>query len=223
MAERLGIQTGEELIAVIDVDETLYTNPPYTRFRSQQELEEAARILDVDLATVTAMITTKHEELRCTLDREVTRTETVCALGITSAAWDEVRYRTWQPEQWLSSDPGLCEAVRTFQLQTGMKVCFATNAPGEKGRKTLQVLGFSEDSFLYFCPENLGCLKPDFQFFSRIAEKLEVLPIQCLAIGDRQMSDIDPAIAAGFSCGFVVQGRDDFLGVLSTLTGRRES
>lgn len=223
MARLIGSSNGRISCVVSDIDETLYTNREYTFFRGQRELEEAARVLRVSVHTVKEMIGVKAVELRDTLGREVTRTETVSALGISGSEWEEIRYQTWQPKMWLRPDPELCQAVETFQRESGIRVCFATNAPGEKGTETLEVLGFSKESFSFFCPESLGCLKPDFQFFSRIARELEVDPNLCAAIGDRQMSDVAPALKAGFSCGFVVQGRDDFLSVLFELKLRERS
>lgn len=223
MARLIGSSNGRISYVVSDIDETLYTNREYTFFRGQRELEGAVKVLRVSMHTVREMIGIKAAELRDVLGREVTRTETVSALGIPGSEWEEIRYQTWQPKMWLRPDPELCQAVETFQRESGIKVCFATNAPGQKGAETLEVLGFPKDSFPFFCPETLGYLKPDLQFFLRIAQELEVAPDLCTAIGDRQMSDVDPALKAGFSCGFVVQGRDDFLSVLFELKLRERS
>lgn len=225
MAECFGFLSGKEIVVVVDIDETIYTEPAYTSFRQVGELKEIALILGLrGISQSREVVVAKRHKLEQQYGREITLTETVYALGITHKEWDRVRNLLWQPENWLRTDIDLCRALDAFRAAGTMSLCFASNAPLEKARQTLRALGIrTKKSIKVFAPENLGCSKPDPLFFLRIAEKLRTPPAQCIAIGDRKMSDVDPAIAAGFSCGFVVQGQDDFIGVLHKIAGRRES
>lgn len=223
MAERMKIWDGSPVWVVCDIDSTLYTNPDYIQASSKQEIAEVAKVLGVPTEETLRIIRQKYKDLYRRIPREITLTETVYALGITQKQWGELRCRAWEPEKWLAQDVEMCEALNRLSVsENTLGVCFATNSPVAVGRRTLNVIGINYPPHLLFGPENVGCFKPDPRFFPYIAECLQASPNECISIGDRKMTDGDPAIMAGFSCAFVVEGRDDFIATIQQLILRGE-
>jgi len=219
VAQRMGKWDNSPVWIVSDIDSTLYTNPEYIRLCSIREVTEIARILGISTEKAEQKIMRMRKKLSLRIPREITLTETVYALGLTEDEWGELRCRAWEPEKWIKYDAELCAALEEFRiLPNVLGICFATNSPIEIGRRNLYALGIPCESNLLFGPENLECSKPDARFFPRIAASLGVSTTQCVSIGDRGMSDADPAIVAGFCCAFIVEGRNDFICTLRKLT-----
>ena len=202
---------------LFDIDDTLYTNPHYRKEGARRELCEIATKLGVDYATVQERVNAKRSEIKDAADREPTLTETVYALGITREQWNELRCRVWQPCEWIAPDPELytkiCWLVRK---NSECQIAFGTNSPVAVGRETLRALGIP-DIFRVFGPESFGVSKPDQMFFLKIAASFETNADAWISIGDRKMSDAEPALAAGFCAAVIVQGRDDLVEFLNHL------
>ncbi len=201
---------------LFDIDDTLYTNPNYRKEGAKGELCEIAMKLGVDYVTAQERVNAKRSEIKDAA-REPTLTETVYALGITHQQWNELRCRVWRPHEWIAPDPELCTKICWLvRKNSRCQIAFGTNSPVDVGRETLRALGIP-DIFRVFGPESFGVSKPEQMFFLKIAASFATNADAWISIGDRKMSDAEPALAAGFSGAVIVQGRDDLIEFLNRL------
>ena len=202
---------------LFDIDDTLYTSDQYREVGTERELCEIAAELEMDYTTAKMHISAKRQEIENTMGRKSTLTETVYALGITCERWSELRHRAWRPKEFLAPDSELCAIMhRIIGATPECRIAFGTNAPKLVGREVLRVLGIAE-SFPVFGPESFGISKPDPNFFLCIAASFNTQPQHWISIGNRKMSDAEPAIVAGFCAAIVIRDRDELIEFLEKL------
>ena len=218
MAEWIGVlpDTRVRWGIVFDIDGTLYTNPEYGRASAAREIELIGEKLVRGKKETEDLIASTKEILIRETGSEVTLTQVVSCLQVSFYAWNQIRERAWTPEKWLKEDAALAGMLWKEWRRNRVSIAFGTNAPRNVGMRTLLALGIIPDCPI-FGPESFGISKPDKRFFASIAEVLGLDPQQCFCIGDRRFTDVDPAIAAGFSGGVVVSGRDELFNLLPNL------
>lgn len=211
----LGCITGIIRALVFDIDHTLYyRTDAYLQEGSNSEITELARIFAESFEATASRIDERRRKLARTLGRCVALTETVYDLGITPEQWTRIRCVAWNPNRYISPDPEICLIIN--KLSGRYRVAFATNSPIEIGRRILTIIGIR--SRLCFGPENLGCSKPDPQFYAAVAKLIDVDPAYCVSIGDREFSDGPPALEAGYAGAIIVPGsRDELLRIAPQL------
>lgn len=91
---------------------------------------------------------------------------------------------------------GAEETVKT--LARKYKICVATNGLSDMQRGRLSRLApyLSE----LFVSEEMGCIKPNAQFYRAMLARLGARAEECLAVGDSLSSDVAGANAAGMDC-----------------------
>ncbi len=196
---------------VFDIDGTLYHHPEYHAAGTREEISEIGRILGYSYNDMESIIATRKQYIALQLNRQATMTETVLSLGITREQWNDLRCRAWQPEQWLTIDKEICRMM--MQLKNRYKIAFGTNSPLAIGKQVLRMIGITAimPNAHIFGSESFGISKPNPDFFSLIALRLELMTSQCLSIGDREEADGTPAIAAGYRDALIVSGNRDAL------------
>jgi len=211
----LGRVTGEIRALVFDIDHTLYVRTnQYFEAGSRCEISALAEIFGEPAAAAAARINGRRQGLMVQLGRSVTLTETVYDLGITTKQWSDIRQVAWNPDSYIFPDSGVSQLMSSLAYR--YQVAFATNSPLLIGRRILELIGIL--SARCFGPENLSCSKPDPNFFAAVAAQIGVEPRYCLSIGDREMSDGPPALAAGYAGAIIVPGsRDELLRVVPQL------
>jgi len=101
----------------------------------------------------------------------------------------------WERVDWV---PGAQDSLS--KLSTQYPLCIATNAPHsgtEEMIKALDRVGAKRFFKNFFSSKELGYGKPDPRFFLAIAEKLHVVPGDCLMVGNHYSKDIVGAKRAG--------------------------
>lgn len=199
---------------VFDIDNTVYHCPGYYQAGTAGEIREVARLLGKPADEMKDLIAERKSQLTEQSGRKATMTETVHSFGITPQQWNELRCRVWNPEEWLKTDPPVCQLFS--QLGRRYRVVFGTNSPAAIGWRILKVVGITDElpAVPVFGPEHFGVSKPAVMFFTRVAESLGLPPEQCLSIGDREEVDGRPAINAGFAGAIIVPDSRDELVVV---------
>lgn len=197
-------------VAFWDVDNTLYDDRAYFQAGREAEVLAIAKALGLDVEASRLAVEGAKERLRARHDSvyRPTLTETVFELGLDETWWNQVRSDCYEPERYLKPDPSVIQAM--VQLgQGGIRSLAASNSPGALTRRVIQALGLKERLDLVVGPDDLGIAKHDSRYFVRVCERAGVERGTCVAIGDRQATDIDPPLRLGFSGGILVESAKD--------------
>ena len=91
-------------------------------------------------------------------------------------------------------------ADKVFSILKANKIKTAVFSDYPKVQSRMEAIGFKENTadFL-FSAENLGGLKPSVEPFFKIAEKLDVNPVNILFVGDRSDTDGKGAVSSGMN------------------------
>ncbi len=203
---------------ILDIDNTLYPRSKgYMKEGGEGEIGEIAKILNISNGDTLIAIKNKKDQIGKYTGRsskKIALTEAVYALGIAVEDWSEMRCRVWQPEKWIFPDPEITELIT--ELSKYYEVLFGTNSPIKVGLKILRILGIPDNVIAdnkVMGPENLDWIsKPDPQFFSKIAEKNNLEPFNCISIGDREFSDGPPALESNYRSAVIISdNRNDLM------------
>lgn len=145
-----------------------------------------------------------------------TMTESVYYFGISPKQWSHLRQEVWRPEAFLQPNPCFVAAVEKAARR--FKVAFATNSPCNVGIRVLKCVGLNDqiDSGLVhvFGPEDCGISKHDTTFFQKVAKFLNLSPRLCLSIGDREKTEAEIAMKAGYTGAFIIENVSETVAVL---------
>lgn len=202
---------------LLDIDDTLYHHPKYRALGGKAEVAAVARFLRCSIEEAETRIRSQKKYIWRITGVEATLTQTVCAFGMPADEWNRIRCGIWKPSQWLSRDSELCQAIDMLVSHPRIHhVVCGTNSPLAVGIETVATLGLP-DTLLVFGPESFSCSKPNQGFFCGIVQAMHSDMSNWISIGDREISDCNPALAAGFAGAILIQGRDDLVKTIHIL------
>jgi len=191
---------------LFDLDSTLYTHPGYAAFQSDVLVRELARLRGVDEARIRAEIQAVRDRVARETGRVTSLGNAMAELGVdipTSVAWRE---RLIKPEEWLSRDGRLAEALSALASRLALAV--VTNNPRSVGIGTIRALGVESCFRAVVGLDDTMVSKPAREPFERAARLLGVSVTDCVSVGDRY--DVDLAVPLELGMGAVlVEGVED--------------
>jgi len=101
----------------------------------------------------------------------------------------------WEQVEWI---PDLQEPLKI--LNKKFTCCIASNAGFSDAslmKKALERVGAEKYFHFFFTSKDLGYEKPDSRFFQTIAEEINIIPEECIMIGNVYKKDICGAKAVG--------------------------
>lgn len=90
----------------------------------------------------------------------------------------------------------------------GLKLAIVTNGETDFQTRNIRALGLNDLVHAILISEHEQLRKPDRELFYRAAQRLQVLPAQCLFVGDNPTADILGAHAAGMRTVWFNRGGD---------------
>ena len=205
-------QIGDPVLGLIfDMDNTLYTNPPYARHQE----DVLVRRLAQEWGCLESEGQARVDEFRAAFaqshdGRQPSLGNTFSALGIPIATSVDWRRQYIQPELFLEPDPQLSRALQ--RLASKFRLAVVTNNPVEIARRSLSVLGILDSIPVIVGLDSTNVSKPDPAAFRLAATSLDCDPGQLVSIGDRFAVDIEPALGLGMG-GILVDGVADIYGL----------
>lgn len=191
---------------LFDLDSTLYTHPEYAAFQNDVLVRELARIRGVDETLVRAQIETVRDRIGAETGKVTSLGNAMAELGVdipTSVAW---RKRLIKPEDWLSRDEKLAEALSILASRFALAV--VTNNPGSVGRNALRALGVEDCFRAVVGLDDTMISKPAREPFESAARLLGLPAADCVSVGDRY--DVDLAVPLELGMGAIlVDGVED--------------
>ena len=198
----------EETKAIIfDIDSTLYTNAEFAKNQIDVQIEQFAKIKNLDPKTANQMVVSYREEWsKLNAGKKRSLANTFIDLGISIEQSIQMRKELINPEKYLFIDTKLAETL--VELSKKFSLICVTNNPVSAARKILECLGV--DMIL---PEIIGLdtfsiSKPDVKMYELAAKRMNVKIENCISVGDR--FDIDLAIPLEMGMGAIlVDGVED--------------
>lgn len=192
---------------VIDVDETLYTSPEYTRLRHELLVNKAADALGMAPKRLRARINEYRKDVldakRGNHDTEVSYSEVLRHLGVTAEA--EIRWREemYFPERYLRPNVDLQNSLT--KLDSAIRVVALSNNPTSVARRAIASLGIDSAFAAVVGVDQFVQAKPHVAGFLLAIERLRCDADEIIGIGDRFEVDVLPIVAQGGG-GAVVSG-----------------
>lgn len=191
------------------MDNTLYSNPAYTRHQEQVLVDRLAGAMGMSGIECQDMIDSwRSTHASENGGRNPSLGNTFLHFGIpmsTSIAW---RAELIRPESFLSPDPVLAETLGT--LSAYFLLAVVTNNPVSVAQRTFRCLGVDPGIFRVVVGlDTTGVSKPDPEPFRRALAAMGLPAAECVSVGDRFEIDLEPAMGLGCG-GILVDGTHDF-------------
>ena len=201
----------KKILIVSDFDGTCYDNKLYQdniNRAKEQEFESIAEF-KTELGSTSEQV--KNKILSIKQERNITSSQVVISI-LGHENWGRIRVTT----NWYSLIRDQCNI--NMILMALPKNCKLVIASHTCQRLIRFALNMNNDYFHIYGSQELGCYKPDLNFFKRICEFEKVHPSQCIYIGDRIEYDIFPAKKSGYMGAILTQGKVvEIITVLSNL------
>ena len=189
-------------VMVIDIDGTLYDKKKYIHFIEQSK--------QIEITLLSTMLKIPHREFIQLLEQQKTSLNinsdinAILHMGIRFDQWTQVRISsTWISQ--LKKNTKLTNAIVNFP---GI-IVFASNCPRCIAERILRL--FNLEKFQLFTYESIGFIKPNPEFFIKIARLLGKNPSQLISIGNNLEHDCLAAQLAGFQQTVLVNGPLDVI------------
>jgi phosphoglycolate phosphatase/putative hydrolase of the HAD superfamily len=197
---------GESSALIFDLDNTLYTNPPYAAFQEDVLVERLGRELGLGTEAAVAKIAELRSARAAAGLGKTSLGKLFAALGVeiaTSVVWRE---ECIEPRKWLADDSKLDRALAA--LSKCFVLALVTNNPRIIGEKSLDALGVRSRFSVLVGLDDTFSGKPALEPFALVARRLGLDPHRCVSIGDRIDVDLAPAMELGMGA-ILVDGVED--------------
>jgi FMN phosphatase YigB (HAD superfamily) len=194
------------LLLVFDLDNTLYTNPPYAAHQEEAIVARLAESRGEDVVLTRETLA----GLRGARARRGLPTTSLgnlfAELGVDMATSVRWREEGIEPERYLTENPKLRSALAA--LKARYFLALVTNNPRSTASRSLAALGVGELFSVVVGLDDTRVSKPAQEPFLEAARILGIEPHSCVSIGDRFDVDIAPALELGMG-GILVDGVED--------------
>jgi len=180
---------------IFDMDDTLYSSPELKRAYRQAACNLVAEVKGLDGPEAKALYDLTRTGLAARCGYTPTNTLTLREFGITWETWRNQTIRTINPGSFLRQDPELVTTISI--LSSRYRLGLLTNNNRVQTDRILEILGVGPFFQAILTVSETGKTKPDPTLCLTMARILEVLPENCLAIGDEEGIDLIPAMATG--------------------------
>lgn len=173
-----------------DVDGTLYKMPAETHTVLSTEIAKvAANKLGRDEAEFVPLYLAKRRELGG-------NTHALNSYGLNGEEIFQKAFDEFEIEKLMGADARLAEMIA--RLKAKYKLFIITNGTGRQVERKLKVLGLNLIDFepRIYCYD-LGWVKPEKEPFLSAVDKLRLLPVETVYVGDREELDVEGAQMIG--------------------------
>jgi len=192
---------------VFDMDNTLYTNPPYARHQEDVLVARLAQEKGWNLEyTKTTIDVYRNEYARLNQGHLPSLGNTFLEFGISIIENAKWRNQEICVDFFLSPDPVLQDVLS--RLAKDFRLAVVTNNPVELAQRTLDILGVSDFVSSLVGLDTLGLSKPHPPSFVLAARLMGCEPHRCMTVGDRYGVDISPGLEVGM-VGLLVTGVEE--------------
>ncbi|HEC78549.1 MAG TPA: HAD family hydrolase [candidate division WOR-3 bacterium] len=180
---------------IFDLDGTLYQSTVIREKFAEAAYLTLSRFQKITLADARKLIETRRDELGKKTGAGVPYTLVLKSFGVPIEFWHRENINYFDPRKYLSRDKRLIESL--VRLKEQYKLAVLTNNNLVQSERTLEALGITNLFCRIFTYNTYKLLKPDITFFKKAAEDLQVIPGECLFVGDRYDVDLEPALSLG--------------------------
>ncbi len=180
---------------VFDMDDTLYTSPELKGAYRQAACNLIAEVKGIDRHETKDLYHRTRTVLAARYGYTPSNKLILRELGIAWEIWQNQIIRTIDPGSFLRQDPELVTTISI--LSSRYRLGLLTNNNRVHTDRILEILGVGPFFHTILTVSETGKTKPDRTLCSTIARLLDVLPEECLVIGDEEGIDLIPARAIG--------------------------
>jgi len=191
---------------VFDLDGTLYNSPLVLKHFAEAAYHTYAKSKQVEYETAKQLIEERRAELKKQTGHAVPYTRALLSYGIAISVWHQENSAYFDAGEYIHEDPQLKLALK--QMKVKYKLAVMTNNNQVQAERILIALGVFALFDQVFTYNSFEMLKPDPGFFKKIIEAMNILPEECLVIGDRSDVDLEPAQVLGMKT-LAVMGPED--------------
>lgn len=201
-------------VILFDLDGTLYTSTEVRKKFAQAAYHALAKIKNTTVDEAAALIEDTREKLKEKHGFPVPYTLTLVRFGMPVEMWHEENIKFFDPRDYLSANGELREKL--LDLKKRCRLAILTNNNQVQAGRILQALKVQDLFDRVFSYNSFKTMKPNPQFFKRAAKEMDVLPEECLVVGDRYSVDLIPAQNLGMQI-YEVKGPDDISKLVTAL------
>lgn len=199
-------RTAGERAIIFDLDNTLYTNPPYAAFQEKALIARLGRELGFGEEVAAQRIAQMRGERKAAGIPPTSLGNLFVQLGIDMATNVRWREECIDPSAWLARDERLDRTLE--RLAPHFRLALVSNNPGRVVEKSLSALGVQRHFGVIVGLDDTFKSKPEPDAFILALRRLKLKAGHCLSIGDRMDVDITPALELGMD-GILVDGVED--------------
>ena len=198
----------EEPKAIIfDIDSTLYTNEHFAKSQIDVQIEQFAKLKNLDLNVAKEMVNSYRDEWSKLHDgKQRSLANTLIDFGITIEQSIQMRKDLITPDKYLFIDNKLVETLS--ELSKKFSLICVTNNPVSAARKILECLGVDMILPEIIGLDTFGISKPNVKMYELAAKRMNVKIEDCISVGDRFDIDIATPLEMGMG-GILVDSVED--------------
>jgi putative hydrolase of the HAD superfamily len=201
-------------VILFDLDGTLYHSTEVRKKFAQAAYYALAKLKKISVEEATMLIEDTREKLKAKHGFPVPYTLTLVRFGMPVEMWHKENIEFFDPRDHLSANGELREKL--LDLKKRCRLAILTNNNEVQAGRILQALKVEDLFDRVFTYNSFKTMKPNPQFFERAAKEMEVLPEECLVVGDRYSVDLIPAQNLGMQI-YEVKGPDDISKLVTAL------
>jgi putative hydrolase of the HAD superfamily len=201
-------------VILFDLDGTLYNSTEVRRKFAEAAYHALAKLKNISVDEAASLIEDTREKLKKKHGFPVPYTLTLVRFGMPVETWHKENIEFFDPRDHLSANGELREKL--LDLRKRCRLAILTNNNEVQAGRILQALKVQDLFDRVFTYNSFKTMKPNPQFFKRAAKEMEVVPEECLVVGDRYSVDLIPAQNLGMQI-YEVKGPDDIPKLVTAL------
>ena len=178
---------------ILDIDQTIYKNQYLSYAYDEAMVDLLAKKNDIDITAAKERLENKKKYIR-SVDGLSSTTKALLELGVTLDEWIDFSCSHVDPRRYLTKDSAAIHTVKW--LSENFKIAVISNNNAIQLFRTYEAIGV--DSYLSdvatLSISSTKILKPDVSLFRMALSRVNVIPPNALAVGDREDTDLAPAI-----------------------------
>ena len=178
-------------VILFDLDGTLYKSKEVRTNFAEAAYHALAKLKKIPVGEAKKLIEDMREKLKEKHGFPVPYTLTLIRFGMTVENWHKENIAYFDPREFLSADGNLRKMLQGMKKR--FKLAILTNNNEVQANRILQALDVQDLFDRVFTYNSFRTMKPNPKTFREAAKAMDVLPEECLVVGDRYSVDLIPA------------------------------
>lgn len=178
-------------VILFDLDGTLYTSRDVRTKFAEAAYHALAKLKKIPVSEAKTLIENMREKLKEKHGFPVPYTLTLIRFGMTVENWHKENIAYFDPREFLSADRALRKILQDMKKR--FKLAILTNNNEVQANRILEALDVQDLFDRVFTYNSFRTMKPNPKTFQEAAKAMNVLPNECLVVGDRYSVDLIPA------------------------------